>query len=339
MRSVSSISVLAACALSISSALAAPVYRYVDLGLDTAAADINDHGVIVGSKEEQAAVLRNGTWRVRPAGTSARAIDGQGEVIGHTTNEQAGSFAALYWPYGGGASILITMPFDNVQVIALDVASGRVVGYSEDLENRAHCYLWTAATGTATDLGTGRQHYCYARGINDAGQVVGQTMPPDSLESTAFIWHNGTFQFLGTLPGGTWSDANAINRKGHVAMTATRRRHDGGFVWRPALYNGHRIIDLGILEHSVQGEATALNDRDEVLGRYYSQSARAWKPFLYTDGQIYALEDLVQNLHDRKLSAVGAIADDGTIVGFWQDGLEHRGFRLERVDNRAGSTR
>jgi hypothetical protein len=50
-----------------------------------------------------------------------------------------------------------------------------------------------------------------------------------------------------------------------------------------------------------------------------------------------ALEALVDNLDGRKLSVSKAIADDGTIVGWWQDGLEHRGCRFERVDAKESS--
>ena len=329
---------LSACTLvapSLSVAATVPLYRFVDLGPGTRAQDINDHGAIAGVHDDQAAIWRSGTWRHRSSGDLATAIDEQGEVVGYFEND-VGTYSSLYWPRGG-APVPVTMPFENVQVLALGVANGRVVGYSQDPANKAHCFVWSADTATAVDLGVGRDGYCYAYDVNDAGQVVGEITPPGTAPRTGFIWQDGTFQYLGTLPGGDRSSAHAINRKGHVAMSATRLRHDGVIVRRPALYNGRRIVELGVLDHSPSGEALALNDVGDVVGRYYSRASGRWLQFLYTEGQMHSLESLVENLDGRQLITADAIADDGTIVGNWRKGADFAGYRLERITARDGA--
>jgi probable HAF family extracellular repeat protein len=323
---------LATCSLAAapipSVAATVPLYRFVDLGPDTRALDVNDHGAVAGVHGERAAIWRDGTWRHR-AGDMAMAIDDEGQVVGQFKND-LGTYSSLYWPHGG-TPVPVTMPFENVQVLALGVANGRVVGYSEDPTYKTHCFVWNADTATAVDLGVGRDGRCYAYDINEAGQAVGQISPPGTEPRTGFIWQNGIFQYLGLLPGGTWSSADAINRKGHVAMTATRLRHDGVLVWRPALWNGQRIVDLGTVERRRQCDATALNDLDEVVGRYYQLGNRGWRTFLHTGGQMYPLESLVENLDGRTLTTAAAISNDGTIVGIWRNDAEGGGYRLERI--------
>lgn len=335
---LSRIAVSASCTLATSLSLAAPLYRYVDLGPNTLARDINAQGAIAGGVDGldgTAAIMRDGVWHTRPAGDLAMAIDNQGEVIARRKTVQ-GSYDAVYWPRGG-APVEVTMPFASGQVLALGVANGRVTGYASDEVYDTHCFVWSADTATAIDLGVGRDGYCTANDINYAGQVVGQIAPPDSGPDTGFIWQDGSFQYLGLLPGGTWSSANAINRKGHVAMTATRLRHDGVLVWRPALWNGERIVDLGTIDRSRQCEALALNDHDEVVGRCVPLGNQPWKPVLYTGGQMYWLESLVENLDGRSLGQPEAINEDGTIVGTSRlDGVEH-GYRLERVAEGVGA--
>ena len=83
-----------------------------------------------------------------------------------------------------------------------------------------------------TDLGTlgGVEFFngSEASGINDRGQVVGQSFDLDSGEPHAFLWENGKMTDLGTLPGGSLSEALGINNRGQVvgwSITASRVPH------------------------------------------------------------------------------------------------------------------
>jgi probable HAF family extracellular repeat protein len=96
-----------------------------------------------------------------------------------------------------------------------------------------HAFLWDAVNGMQ-DLGTlPRDSFSRALGINDSGQVVGDSYTAFSAPH-AFLWDavNG-IQDLGTLPGGGFSRALGINDNGQVVGSATTA--DGSydaFVWQ-----------------------------------------------------------------------------------------------------------
>ena len=84
----------------------------------------------------------------------------------------------------------------------------------------------TAATAAAAtpvysvvDLGTLPGNYSLARGLNESGTVVGQSLPQFSGPSHAVVFSNGGLQDLGTL-GGTTSFAFSINDAGTITGSA-----------------------------------------------------------------------------------------------------------------------
>ena len=89
------------------------------------------------------------------------------------------------------------------------------------------------------DLGHLGRTQTVAKGVNNAGQVVGWSK--DSAgRMQAFAWSNGTMTGLGFLPGGTTSVANAINNVGDItgeAYVSTNVHH-------AFLYVSNQIADL-----------------------------------------------------------------------------------------------
>ncbi|HRT05013.1 MAG TPA: hypothetical protein P5204_04880, partial [Kiritimatiellia bacterium] len=126
--------------------------------------------------------------------------------------------------------------------------------------------LSSAAAGPAywpIDLGHLGRTQTVAKGINDAGQVVGWSK--DSAgRMQAFAWSNGTMIGLGFLPGGTTSVANAINNAGEItgeAYVSTTNYH-------AFLYASNLIADLGTWggPYSV---GNAINGKREIAGWSY----------------------------------------------------------------------
>ena len=101
---------------------------------------------------------------------------------------------------------------------------GEVVGYSDlSGDTTTHAFLWTKETGIQ-DLGTlSGDTSSYAIGINNLGQVVGQSCDA-SGNCRAFLWKNGTMIDLNTLlrPGTSLylNGAFAINDQGEIVGNA-----------------------------------------------------------------------------------------------------------------------
>jgi probable HAF family extracellular repeat protein len=94
-------------------------------------------------------------------------------------------------------------------------------------------------------LGTlgGAQGSSVALAINDPGQVVGYSYTADgSLHAT--LWSHGATTDLGTLPGGTISEATGINNRGDIVGWSTYggTSYSHAFLWTDGI-----MIDLGTL--------------------------------------------------------------------------------------------
>jgi len=152
-----------------------------------------------------------------------------------------------------------------------------------------------------------------ANGINDAGDVVG------SSQGHAILYRKGVMKDLGTLPGGNFSSANAINNHGQIAGVA-------GFVPPdPAtqsdehafLYEDGVMKDLGTLG-GLNSTATAINDRGQVVGMSYTNphNTDEHRAFLHADG---TMRDLGTPVAGTSSWAKG-INNRGQVVGWYSSG-------------------
>lgn len=93
---------------------------------------------------------------------------------------------------------------------------------------------------------------------------------PDCFVSHAFRWRNGALADLGTLPGGTSSQAFGISANGLVVGNSQNGKIDPlvpGFPEvRAVLWRHDDIIDLGTLEGGHESQAGAVNSRGQVVG-------------------------------------------------------------------------
>ncbi|MCX5675447.1 MAG: PEP-CTERM sorting domain-containing protein [Planctomycetota bacterium] len=124
----------------------------------------------------------------------------------------------------------------------------------------------SAVQYTVTDLGTLGGWMSDARGINNAGQVVGE-FRDDAGDDHAFLWQNGGITDLGPL-GGAYGgfqgvdSARAINDSGQVVGVAHGADGVGhAFIWRNGLMN-----PLGELPGVSNSMANGINSNGQAAG-------------------------------------------------------------------------
>jgi len=182
-----------------------------------------------------------GTLAASNAGSSvAYGVNAAGDVVvGDASNGT--TTHAFRWTLNansttqGTMSDLGTLTSGNAgfsRAYGVNAAGDVVVGYAGTDSGYAHAFRWTlnagsTTAGTMTDLGTlktGNAGYSGAYGVNAAGNVVVGWASTDS-GTHAFRWTlnsgsatQGTMADLGTLTGGTYSCAYAVNAAGDVVV-------------------------------------------------------------------------------------------------------------------------
>jgi probable HAF family extracellular repeat protein len=146
-----------------------------------------------------------------------------------------------------------------------------------------------------------------AKGINNAGQVVG-------ANGTAFIYSDGVFTTLGTL-GGSESAASGINALGQV----TGSSHTPGDAGVHAFfYSSGVLTDLGVPFGGFQSSANGINNAGQVVGRLdvgCGKECTESHAVLFSGGAATDLGSLGSPPGSSPFSQANAINNSGQIVG------------------------
>jgi len=156
---------------------------------------------------------------------------------------------------------------------------GLVAGYARNEAYNAHGFLWTAAQGLRTLPSIPPQsNFAIAQAINCFGETAGYSDYDELENEHAVIWIGQTLVDLGTLPGGTISEATGINDDRHVTGFS-----DGtdisphAFVWNST----QGMEDLGTLPGGYYSQGLAINGSSQVAG--FSNAADGqWHAFLWS---------------------------------------------------------
>jgi probable HAF family extracellular repeat protein len=250
--------------------------------------DINESGEIVVSAYN-ASTVRGFLWSggsyyelPPPAGyccSQAYAINDAGDVAGHVNVAGGGAHAAI-WRARVPTDLQVTSGGEGY---AWDINNqGEVIGtfYTSQGSGSQGSFRWTQASGL--QLLGGSLDGGEALGINDNGQIVGWSPPAPGEPLIAYLWHNGTKQFLGAL-GGPSSVAMAITEEGVIVGRADLPRARGGFPSAAFRWTAPGSMEnLGKTGSFDIAWAYDANDAGVVVGQMWnsrggSQQATRWR--------------------------------------------------------------
>jgi len=149
-----------------------------------------------------------------------------------------------------------------------------------------------------------------AYGINNSGAVVGSVdlRPTSSTQEThPFLYSGGKTTDLGLLPGSKSAAAYAINDAGHVV---------GGAASGPGqafLFKDGKLTELGSFGGTF-GSAYYINNRDQILGSSALLGDGVSHEFLYENGKMSDLTELVKLLGGGDIHYLAGINDSGQIA-------------------------
>jgi probable HAF family extracellular repeat protein len=229
------------------------------------------------SAAQQYTVTDLGTLGGDDGDNAATAINDHGEVAGYSPLS-VGPPHGYVWTSHTGMLDLGSLPGDTY-IYAYGINNSRqVVGLSYGITTSAHAFLWTGRDGMQ-NIGTLGGSNAAAYAINNLGQVVGDSSPPDNVGGAhAFLWsQTGGMQDLGTL-GGTVSIAYGINDLGEVVgyslLADNVTQHP--FIWTAS----GGMQDLDLPNGAPLASARGINAFGNVVGlaQVRTQSAFFWLP-------------------------------------------------------------
>jgi probable HAF family extracellular repeat protein len=172
-------------------------------------------------------------------------------------------------------------------------------------------FLWDE--GKMIDLGTLGGTAGWPWGLNNKGQVIGQSNLAGDVYFRAFLWTHGVMTDLGTL-GGNKSSARWINDAGEVVGRADlypgmTNRH--GFLWKKGV-----MTDLGTVGSDPCSTAYAINSSEQIVGSSSVCGASVGHGWLWENGgPLVDLQTLVLPGADLTIGSIYYINDRGEISG------------------------
>jgi probable HAF family extracellular repeat protein len=301
-------------------------YTITDLGAFNVTA-LNNNGQIVGWDETgdgTEAVFYSGgvLTNFGGPGSEALAINNSGEVVGEAEFSEPPAYyedssgpivvhAALWTDPTEPAVDISGIPDDNP-----DWPGGYAAGINDSGEIIAYsaweAYFDYGSSGWFFSGGVtntwGFPGNISPAAINDSGEIAGT----DPAGHAAVYFDNGSTKDLGTLPGGSQSNALAINNSGEVVGIANT---SGNAALHGFLYSNGSMLDLGTLGGNAC-YASGINDEGEIIG--YSTTAISnsmFDAFIDANGSMTDLNDLIPVNSGWELEYAYAINDEGQIVG------------------------
>lgn len=276
---------------------------------------VNLSGEVVGQRSNRPFLYSNGATIDLDVTGYATDINNMHQVVGVSSNQRAflyehGAKVDL-GDLGHGGDVYANGINDTGQIVGTAL-NGTSAGFS-----RAFVYI----NGIMSNLGAVSGGSSYGFGINNAGDVVGDS------DYRAFLYSRGSMTSIGTL-GGTMSFARAISDTGQIVgysdIVGNGLRH-------AFLYQNGTLMDLTPSSLS-ETFAYGINRFGQVVGTSSSGSA-----FLYDSGTAIDLNTLLPANANWQLTNGADINDYGQIAGAGFFNGEYHAFLLSPVPETAAS--
>lgn len=214
-------------------------------------------------------------------------------------------------------------------IAALMVTIGLAVSFVGPFSGQIDASVRTAGAGQMyrlTDLGVvngqGGQMISFPEGINNAGQVTGNSRSGTSIHAVRFS--NGIVEDLGTISGGSNSIGVGINNLGHVAGDSEYSQN-GGSIRHATLFRNGTATDLGTLPTwGNYSRGNGINDFGVVVGHSgTSLSTSNTRAFIWDAAN--GMRDLgtIGGAYSKAFS----INNSGVVTGTSQSGVPFGGYR------------
>jgi probable HAF family extracellular repeat protein len=201
---------------------------------------------------------------------------------------------------------------------------GQVVGEAQIADGSLRAFIWS--DGIMNSLGTLGGAVSKANDINDFGVIVGESQTAAG-STHAFVFRDGTLSDLDQqIPANAPWDltrAAAINQAGQIVGSGRIQARTHAFMF----YNGN-VTDLGTLPGGTFSFAYDINEAGDIVGRSETSRPDVSHAFLYTQGVMIYLNDLMPTGSRWELLAAYGINDRGQIVGTGALDGQARAFRL-----------
>ena len=229
---------------------------------------INDSNVVVGTEygtPTTGFVWQNGTGQAIANVAFFGGINDNGIAVGGIGNSTGGPELGFYNIANGSFTTgTIELPKGGVETAAINIG-GDVAGeiFSHDKRTYFIRGFLYSASGKTTHLSLKKQNYCYAYGINDSGEIVGNCSSYSGNPS-AYLYSNGTYTTL-TVPGSTSATPYFITNGGVIGGQAIIGSAYVGFVYAGGTYTTY-VPDLA----NVRGYTSVLQmlNNGNLVGRY-----------------------------------------------------------------------
>jgi probable HAF family extracellular repeat protein len=260
------------------------------------------------------------TLPLLPGFTSMKASDlnDAGDAVG-LLETSTGVYHAFLYSNGVVSELPIPAGYSGAQAIRMN-NTGTIVGASF-APSAPEATVWVNGVATQLTLPLGPDSE--ALDVNDSGTVVGWMgwSLVDSASAFQLDLSTGRLTNLGHLPDGT-GIASAINGSGEIAGWGVMPAPPGKeFTTRGIRWSGGRMEILEPLPGFKRSGANDISDDGEIVGFCWNSPpfGNAEIGFIWRDGVMTALDDLIPPESGVSVKIAYAIDDEGRITGLAED--------------------